>query len=155
MVSTADAIAPVLVIDDDDDLREGVVGVIESAGYPAAGARTGREAFALLRGGALRPAVILLDLMMPGMTGWQFRAEQMADPELASIPVIFVSAYPNTLSVIEHGRLRGAAVMGKPVDFDRLLRLLAVHSRRQRRLHSAPSRRRTKASPGDGRSGHR
>jgi len=68
-----------------------------------------------LRGG-LRPGVILLDLMMPGTDGWDFRAQQKRDPSLAEIPIIAVSAA---------GRLVDADYsLRKPIDIDALLKLL-------------------------------
>ena len=57
--------------------------LLEEEGFAVEGAANGREALARLRAGNVHPAVILLDLMMPGMDGWDFRSEQMRDPQLA------------------------------------------------------------------------
>jgi CheY-like chemotaxis protein len=114
----------VLVIDDDEIMREGTVAVLEAEGYEAIGARTGDAALALLRTGTVKPSLILLDFMMPGMTGWQFRAEQMEDAALASIPVIFLSAFHNTLQALQCGPLRAAATLEKPVEAHYLLALV-------------------------------
>jgi len=77
--------APVLVVEDDRDVRESLVAVLEDAGYRVMSAADGRAALDLLRAGP-RPAVILLDLMMPVMDGFEFRAEQVRDPSLADVP---------------------------------------------------------------------
>lgn len=80
-----------LVVEDDRDVRDAMVDVLRDAGYQVAWAPEGAEAIRVLREG-LRPAAILLDLMMPGMNGFQFRAEQQRDPALAAIPVILLTA---------------------------------------------------------------
>ena len=82
---------PVLVVDDDPDIREAMTAILEGEGYTVSEARDGAEALALLRGGNA-PCLILLDLMMPVMDGWSFRAAQLADPALAEIPVVILSA---------------------------------------------------------------
>ncbi len=81
----------VMVVDDDMDIRCGIADALELEGYEVVQARDGLEALQKLRH-PLRPAAIILDLMMPGMNGWRFREEQRRDPELASIPVIVISA---------------------------------------------------------------
>ncbi len=81
----------VLVVDDEPDLREIFAAVLQRDGYDVLTANNGSEAMCLLRDGA-RPHAILLDLMMPVMDGWQFRVAQKADPVLAGIPVIAMSA---------------------------------------------------------------
>ena len=68
--------APILIVEDDADVRDTMVQVLESEGFSVRATRDGREALDALRAG-LRPRLILLDLMMPVMNGWQFR-EQMA-----------------------------------------------------------------------------
>jgi CheY-like chemotaxis protein len=82
----------VLVVDDDPSIREVLVELLTLAGYLALEARSGRTALDLLRSRRRQPAVILLDLLMPDMDGWQFRAEQLADPALCATPVIVMSA---------------------------------------------------------------
>src|SRR6185295_9815526 len=81
----------ILVIDDNEDIREAISLVLKDAGYAVSVAGGGGEAFALLRGG-YRPDVILLDLMMPGMSGWDLHRELRGDHALGTIPVIVVSA---------------------------------------------------------------
>ena len=85
------AAAHILIVEDDADLREALSEVLRDEGYSVAAAAHGRDALDLLRREA-RPALILLDLTMPVMSGWQFRAEQRRDPELSGIPVVVLSA---------------------------------------------------------------
>jgi CheY-like chemotaxis protein len=82
---------PVLLVEDDLDIAEAILDVLMDEGYEVAHATNGREALELLHSQP-RPAVILLDLMMPEMDGSQFRAEQLRDPALSSIPVVVLSA---------------------------------------------------------------
>jgi CheY-like chemotaxis protein len=82
----------VLVVDDDRDIRESLIEMLEDHGYRAVGAGNGLEALEVLRAGP-PPCLILLDLMMPGMDGREFRAEQIKEPSWAAVPVIVISAY--------------------------------------------------------------
>ena len=82
----------VMVVDDDEDWRELVVQFLSEAGFEAVGARHGREALARIGNGARRPDLILLDLEMPVMSGWEFRREQLRDPALAGVPVLVASS---------------------------------------------------------------
>jgi CheY-like chemotaxis protein len=83
----------VLVVDDDRDLREALCSALDDSGFPAVGCGDGRQALDYLKGGAPKPALILLDWMMPVMSGGEFREEQVKDPGLAEIPVIVISAH--------------------------------------------------------------
>lgn len=109
----------VLVVEDDRDVRDTVIEALEDQGYAARGASDGAEALDLLRSGWGPPALVLLDLMMPGMNGAQFREAQLADPNLASIPVVLLSAD----ATIEQKAttLRAAAFLKKPVKLAALL----------------------------------
>ena len=80
----------VLLVEDDPDLLGSLAAFLEAEGYEVECARHGLEALGRLRGG-FAPAVILLDLMMPIMTGWEFRHAQRQDRELSRIPVIVIS----------------------------------------------------------------
>src|SRR6266404_1979707 len=82
---------PVLIVEDDEDLREMMAQQLTLEGFHAAAVTNGREALQYLHEAA-RPDVILLDLMMPVMDGWEFRRQQQADPEIAPVPVIVLSA---------------------------------------------------------------
>ncbi len=110
--------ARVLVIDDDPDILDAMSLVLDSAGYQVSTATNGKEALERLRAGTA-PSVILLDLMMPVMNGWQFRAEQTQDPKLAAIPVVIITGAGETF---EKTTLPGVdAYLQKPVSLARLL----------------------------------
>ena len=81
----------IMVVDDDVDVRETLCEVLAEEGYRVAGARNGMEALNLLRE-AERVCLVLLDLMMPVMSGYQFLQERKADPKLAAMPVVVMSA---------------------------------------------------------------
>lgn len=83
--------ARILVVDDEAFIRMYLEEVLAEEGHEVRTAPEGRAALALLRDGGLPPHLILLDLMMPGMNGWEFRAEQVRDPVLAAIPVVLLS----------------------------------------------------------------
>src|SRR3954447_6592847 len=112
----------VMVVDDDDDIRETLVGLLEDEGYAVVAYPTGRDAFDALKGGVL-PRVILLDLMMPVMDGAEFRRAQLADPALASIPVILIPAAG--LEPIK--RSDYSEVLRKPLKIDRVLAVIAQY----------------------------
>jgi CheY-like chemotaxis protein len=82
--------ACVLVVDDDADIRDSIGDILELRGYSVERAANGREALERLRSGPL-PCVILLDLMMPVLNGWEFRAQQTSDETLAKVPVVVIS----------------------------------------------------------------
>jgi CheY-like chemotaxis protein len=108
----------VCVVDDDPDMREALRLVLEVRGYSVEDAADGQGALDLLRSNP-GCCLILLDLMMPGMNGWQFRAAQQEAPELAAIPVAVLSAMRD---VCTHAAEVGAvACLSKPLDMDRLM----------------------------------
>ncbi len=115
---------PILLVEDDTELRDVLTVLLELNGYDVVGAADGIEALALLRSG-LRPGLIVFDLMMPNKPGWEFRAEQLADPELATIPTVAVSA------AVRGDNLKRAlqveTFLAKPLDVDELLTLAARH----------------------------
>lgn len=104
----------VLVVEDDEDAREALVALLQMKGYHAASAGNGREALDYLHR-APKPDLIILDLWMPIMNGWQFREQQIRDPRLADVPVIVVTALSDRTDV------NANEVIIKPVDVDRLL----------------------------------
>ncbi len=112
---------PVLVVDDDSDIREGLVETLEDHGYAAVGARNGRHALELLRAAEHLPCFIILDIMMPEMDGRAFRDEQLRTPELAGIPVIVISAYLD--SAEQAAGMQASAYLRKPLAVQELLRI--------------------------------
>jgi CheY-like chemotaxis protein len=110
----------ILVVEDDLDIREVMRMVLEASGYQVLEAGDGAEALRVAH--AHRPCVIVLDLMMPGMDGFQFRESQLQDPAIASIPVLIASgggAVPEKAS-----ELGAAGYLVKPMDVRGLLALL-------------------------------
>jgi CheY-like chemotaxis protein len=113
----------VLIVEDDLDAREFLRTYLAQAGYDTVSAAHGREGLQQLR--AHRPALVLLDLSMPVMNGWEFRAAQreLTDRELADVPVVITSAL---IDCEAHGAaLHALAVLPKPIDVDRLLAIVA------------------------------
>src|SRR5205809_8136934 len=110
---------PVLIVEDVSDLREMMAQLLTLEGFQSATVANGQEALKYLSGGDT-PNVILLDLMMPVMDGWEFRRVQQADPLLSLVPTIVLSALDQSRA---HD-LKPAAFLKKPLDFDRLLQLV-------------------------------
>ena len=108
----------ILIVDDDPDVRDVLQQFLTLEGYKVCTATNGLKALERLHKGP-KPGLILLDLMMPVMDGFAFRAEQRRDPALAPIPVVIITAV--------HDAKRSAATLGinewmsKPVEFDRLV----------------------------------
>ena len=117
---------PLMVVDDDMEIREVIGAVLEAEGYAVAKACDGAEALRQLRLGS-RPCVILLDLRMPGMDGKEFRKRTDADPDLRDIPVVILSGDHEAPQV---AALLGTECVMKPIDIDRLLTLAARYCRR-------------------------
>jgi CheY-like chemotaxis protein len=115
---------PVLIVEDDADLREMMAQLLSLEGYQTATVANGREALDYLRH-EHAPDLILLDLMMPIMDGWEFRRQQQADPALSRVPVIVLSALdPNRSADVN-----ASAFLKKPLDFDLLLELVRSYCR--------------------------
>jgi CheY-like chemotaxis protein len=112
----------VLIVEDDVDIRESVVEVLEDEGYVVSAAADGKQALDLLGSSAPPPDIILLDLMMPVMNGYQFREEQQKDPRLSAIPVLVVTADANART--KAGALNAAGFVQKPLKIQPLLDLL-------------------------------
>jgi CheY-like chemotaxis protein len=106
----------VLVVDDDDGIREGLSEMLEDAGFATVGARHGLEALTLLGTMSAPPTFILLDLMMPIMDGWAFCNSREKSRALSEIPVIVISA----TDIADWNRPPGVdAFLPKPIDVDR------------------------------------
>jgi CheY-like chemotaxis protein len=81
----------ILIVEDDESTREAVSALLTASGYTVVEAGDGEEALTVLRSGA-RPCLIILDMYMPRMDGWEFREVQIGDPDLSGIPTIAYSA---------------------------------------------------------------
>ena len=109
----------VLVVEDDADVREAIAEVLSDCEYKPLHASNGAEALQRLRAAEVRPCVILLDVMMPTMDGWQFRAAQKSDPSVSDIPVVVLSAHANGSEAA--AKMDAAAYLAKPVSLERLV----------------------------------
>jgi CheY-like chemotaxis protein len=110
----------VLIIDDDDELREAMRGVLVDAGYRVECAADAKEGLTLLRS-LSEPCLVLLDLIMPVMNGWQFRAALEGDPLLSQSPVVVMAA----TSSLEQAAIDADALLPKPVHRGELLAMVA------------------------------
>jgi PAS domain S-box-containing protein len=118
------AVAPstILVVDDEQDVRTYLAELLAAQGYQVATAADGSEALAYLRKAAERPFLILLDLEMPVLDGWQFLTLRCEDPALAEIPVVLISgqsAAPATAAL-----LGLSGYIQKPLAIAKLLQLI-------------------------------
>ncbi len=115
----------VLVVEDDPDMREGLAFLITHWGHAVVTAANGREALERLDQMAGPPCMIILDLMMPEMDGWELRRSLLERPAFANVPVLLVSGVADldeaarALSAVDYLR--------KPVDIEKLSRLVTVH----------------------------
>jgi CheY-like chemotaxis protein len=113
----------ILIVDDDAELRREIGEVLTGEGRPVAFAADGRQALSYLRNNP-HPALILVDLMMPVMDGWEFCATVRADPELSRIPVVVLSCLER-----HEGNGSTAGVAGylrKPVQLEKLLDVVSA-----------------------------
>jgi CheY-like chemotaxis protein len=109
----------ILLVDDDLSIRTALAEILEDEGYHVVGAANGQEALRYLQQQKDAPCLILLDLMMPIMNGWDFRREQQQDPQLASIPVVVISA-DNSVPQ-KAASLAATGYLQKPIDLERLI----------------------------------
>lgn len=122
MAAPSDCSKTVLVVDDDGDLRGVAAIALGLEGYAVWEATNGLEALRILRSGSV-PCVVLLDLRMPVMNGWEFLEERRGDSVLSKIPVVALSA-----GYLGEGPIDGVvAFMPKPVDLEDLLRTVRTY----------------------------
>jgi CheY-like chemotaxis protein len=115
----------ILVVEDDQDIRETICDVLESEGYQVVAATNGREALHRLHAMEL-PCLILLDLMMPVMTGGELLAELRRTDRLAELPVAVVSAWPREAAQVSS---QTQAYVRKPVALSKLLEVVERYCR--------------------------
>ncbi|HLT29430.1 MAG TPA: response regulator [Myxococcaceae bacterium] len=114
----------ILVVDDDPDILDALSEILEGEGYRVRRARNGREAFERL--GPVPPQLILLDLMMPVMDGWEFATRLREDPMPSSeVPIIVLSADRNVGAKARE--LGAVGHLSKPFELGELLHLLDTH----------------------------
>jgi len=114
----------VLVVEDEVYLCDLIADVLEAEGHTARKAANGREALVMVQ--ARRPQIILLDLMMPVMDGWEFMSILKTRPEWSDIPVIIVTAIYDAKRTQDETGAR--AVLTKPFDIDQLTELVSIYS---------------------------
>jgi CheY-like chemotaxis protein len=121
----------VLIVDDDVDIREILAETLAETGFDVTTACNGLEALTAVRRMKVRPAVILLDLMMPIMDGYGFLEQRSLDPALATVPIVIVTAGHG----IDRDRLgTDVPILRKPFDVPQLLGVLHTLSSGARRL---------------------
>jgi len=112
----------ILIVEDEPDIRAVIAEILADEGYQVASVTNGMEALSYLRQHP-PPRLILLDLGMPVMTGWEFRAHQQRDAALAGIPVIVMSALPDLNRRV--AALKVTDCLDKPIEIHTLLAMVA------------------------------
>ena len=115
----------VLVVEDDRDMLDALTALLEESGYGVLRAGNGVEALRALEASAGACDLILLDLMMPVMNGWDFRRKQLQTPAFARIPVLLMSAGAHLAGAT--GELDAAGYLAKPVETTDLLDVVRQH----------------------------
>lgn len=115
----------VVVVEDDELIRDSLLEVLEDHGYEAIGASDGREALDKLASLDSPPCLIVLDLMMPGMDGREFRRLQLEDPALKTIPVVVISAFRDLDEIAKE--LAPAGHFKKPLKLKEFLTIVQTH----------------------------
>jgi CheY-like chemotaxis protein len=113
----------ILLVDDDESIRDSLSSLLEGEGYGVASVANGREALERLRSKAPPPCLILLDWMMPVMDGEAFLREQQQDSALAGIPVVVITAAAGT----RLAALGGTPCIRKPIQIDKLMGAVQQH----------------------------
>jgi DNA-binding response OmpR family regulator len=118
-VSLRRTAATILVVDDDPHIRASLTEALELEGYQVQVAESGVQALALMA--RTPPSLVLLDLMIPGINGWQVLESMRRAPRLSHIPVFIVTAMPDTSGVGG-----GHPIFTKPLKLDRMMRTIAA-----------------------------
>jgi CheY-like chemotaxis protein len=116
----------IFVVEDDKDIRHNMKLLLESEGYAVEVAENGQVALDMLNAGSFTPSLIVLDLMMPVMDGFQFREVQEKLPHISQIPVVIMTADGH----VEEKKMRVGAVAGlrKPANVDEILSMVKKHA---------------------------
>lgn len=117
----------ILLVEDDKDIQASLLDLLEMEGYAVRAAYDGRQALDLLQDSQNLPSLILLDLMMRGMGGKEFREKQLQDPRFANIPVVIMSADGEPTNHVADPGLSG--YLRKPADVSDILETVARHLR--------------------------
>jgi CheY-like chemotaxis protein len=115
-----------MVVEDETILRETMVMTLQNAGYTILEASNGNEALQLLKNSAPLPGLILTDIMMPVMDGWEFLEKKTSDPAISAIPVVVLSAYSKQE---KPPQVEIAAFLEKPFSIKELIATIADHYR--------------------------
>ncbi len=115
----------ILVIEDDKDILEVLKDLLESEGYRVSTAENGQEAIEFLTSTPTLPGLVLVDLMMPVMDGFQFREAQKVHPRLQHLPVVVMSADGHIEQKKE--RIGVSVFLKKPLDLDVVLNTIGTH----------------------------
>jgi CheY-like chemotaxis protein len=124
----------ILVVDDEAPVRAVVTALLEDTDYDVVGVANGRDALACLRQNPSRFQLVLLDLMMPYMSGWEVLRTMRAQPTLAAIPVVIMTAGANVRQ--QAVELGVADYLPKPLDFDQLLDIASRYASNERQVGS-------------------
>jgi CheY-like chemotaxis protein len=119
----------ILIVDDHKSIQTVLTLFLEDVGYEAVTVSNGAEALKYLRQSTDLPGLILLDVAMPKMTGWEFIAQQQRDPRLSSVPVVLMSAL--RFSDCKERAPSAVAVIDKPMNLLDLAEVLHTHYRPQ------------------------
>ena len=126
--------ASVLVVEDDVGIREAIGSILEDEGYEVALAENGEHALELLSD-LERPCLLLVDLIMPKMNGWELMKALSKNDRLATIPVVVMSAASRPACG------EAQRVMKKPIDLDIMLRIVREHCCGERGSNPGPEKR--------------
>jgi CheY-like chemotaxis protein len=111
----------ILIVEDDFDISDSIRLILEEEGHQVKIANNGREALNLLSITPVQPFLILLDIMMPLMNGYEFREEQLKDERIASIPTVILSAAGKFENV---EKMRVQECLKKPLELEKLLEVV-------------------------------
>lgn len=111
----------ILIVEDSQEIREQIGIFYKSEGYNVKLASDGSQALDILKTSEELPGVVLLDLMMPGMDGMQFRIEQEKDPRIANVPVLVMTA--DAHADVKAIKVGAKGYLRKPVELDTLLKV--------------------------------